>query len=440
MPVSWPVSWGKTFANFTLGTFMEIRDLLNKFKAGKELSYEEAKMLASSDDVKVRLEVATNPKAQQEILYFLSKDPNHKVRMAVAKNKSTPRQADMVLTDDGVDDVRSELAEKIAKLSPGLSSNEVDKIRAMTYEALEKLAHDQCIKVRTIIAETLKDVADAPPEIINKLARDIELVVCKPILENSPVLTERDLREIINHIPVEGALDAISKRTNLPDAVMEAIYTTDDVDGVRELLANPDANIPDELLERICEGASHVDAWAEGLVERPTLPKSVALRLADFVAEHLVGKLLQRNDLDAKTAKKVKEEISLRLDVAAEEEAIEDAETPMEKAKRLKKEGKLKPETVTKALKSNQLEYSKAAISVLSKIPMKTVVGILSSGSAKSVVAVCWKAKLSPQSSVDVQKRIGRIPSGEIIKPVGKNYANTEDDMLWQLDLMKDMF
>ncbi|MDH5771783.1 MAG: DUF2336 domain-containing protein [Rhodospirillaceae bacterium] len=419
---------------------MKISDLLGKFRTGKELSYEEAKTLASSDDVNVRREVASHPDASPEILYFLAEDIDPDVRLAVANNQTTPRQADIILTDDKSDDVRSELAQKIAKLSPGLSANEVDKIRAMTYQALEKLAHDQCTKVRAIIAETLKDVADAPPEIINKLARDMELIVCRPILENSPVLTERDLMEIINHIPVEGSLSAISKRTDLPDAVMEAIYASEDVDAVKELLANPGSDIPDELLERICEGAAHVDAWAEELVVRPSLPKTVTLRLADFVAEHLVGALLKRKDLDPETAKKVKEEVSLRLDIAAEEEAVEQAETPMEKAKRLKKAGKLKPATVASALKANQNEYAKAVMAVLSGLPLKTVAGILSANSAKGVVALCWKAGISAKDAVDVQKRLGRIAPSETIKPEGNGYAINDEDMAWQLDLMKDMF
>ena len=36
----------------------------------------------------------------------------------------------------------------------------------MTYEALEILARDQVTRVRQILSEALKDVANAPPEVI----------------------------------------------------------------------------------------------------------------------------------------------------------------------------------------------------------------------------------------------------------------------------------
>jgi uncharacterized protein (DUF2336 family) len=63
----------------------------------------------------------------------------------------------------------------------------------MAYEALDALARDQVIRVRRILSEALKDVADAPPEVIRRLASDVELVVSGPVLQYSPVLTEEDL-------------------------------------------------------------------------------------------------------------------------------------------------------------------------------------------------------------------------------------------------------
>ena len=53
-------------------------------------------------------------------------------------------------------------------------------------------------RVRRIVAEALKDVANALPEVINRLARDTEIVVSGPILESSPVLTDDDLLAIVS--------------------------------------------------------------------------------------------------------------------------------------------------------------------------------------------------------------------------------------------------
>ncbi len=102
--------------------------------------------------------------------------------------------------------VRADLARKISRLAPGLTAEEQDAVRRMTYETLALLAHDQLPTVRHILAEALKSEADAPPELIRRLARDIEIIVAAPVLEFSPVLTDEDLMDIIRASPAVGAL------------------------------------------------------------------------------------------------------------------------------------------------------------------------------------------------------------------------------------------
>lgn len=411
-----------------------LKGLLDKFRKGKTLAYEEAKQLAQDEDVAVRQEVAEHPTAQPEILYFLATDKVAAVRAAIASNNATPRQADVMLCEDADEAVRSELAAKISKLAPGLSANEVDKIRRMTYEALETLARDQAIKVRRIVAETLQDMADAPPEVIRHLAEDSELVVCAPVLENSPVLTDRDLVQIINLNPVDGAISAISKRASLPDEVMEEIFSSNDTAAVAELLGNASVSIKEDLLERICDKSRTVKSLQEPLVHRTTLPKGVALRLADFVADHLIRALLSRKDLDPKIAEAVREEVSWRLDLAAEDEAAKAEETPYKKAQRLHGEGNLAPDMVESALKANQKEYAIAALAVLTDKTVGTVEKIASSKNAKAVISLCWKAGMEASSLEIVQKRLGAIPPGKVLKAKDGAYPLNDDEMDWLLE------
>jgi len=415
-----------------------LKALLSKFRKGTTLNYEEAKELAQDKDVKVRQELAEKPNAQPEILYFLAQDRITSVRQAIASNTSTPRQADLLLTKDKNVDVRSVLAKKISELAPGLGSNEVDKIRQMTYESLEVLAKDQATKVRQVVAETLKDMVDAPPDVIRQLAKDSELLVCGPVLESSPVLTKADLLQIINQNPIEGAVSAIANRASLPDEVMEEIFATNDTVAVSALLENGSANIKEDLLERICDKSRTIKSLQAPLVHRPTLPKGVALRLADFVADHLINALLSRKDLDPKTAAAVREEVSLRLDIVAETEAGSETESPLAKARRLHKDGKLDPDMIEVALKAGQKEYPIAALAVLAGIKVSSVEKIAAADNAKAVVALCWKAKLTPESSLVVQKRLGRIKPNQVIKPSSGKYALTKDEMVWLLEFFGD--
>ncbi len=411
-----------------------LKRLLDKFRNGKTLDYEEAKALAQSGDVVLRRELAANPDAQPEILYFLAQDHLASVREAIATNTSTPRQADLLLTGDADDNVRSRLAAKISALAPGLTKDEVDVIRRQTYEALEALARDQAVKVRCIVAETLKKMADAPPDVIRHLAEDSELMVCAPVLENSPVLTDQDLIHIINLNAVDGSISAISKRLSLPDDVMEEIFASNDTAAVADLLANGSVHIKENLLERICDRSRTVKNLQEPMVHRPDLPKGVALRLADFVADHLIKALLNRKDLDPAVAAAVREEVAWRLDLEAEEDAAAEAETPYTKAKRLHVKGDLEADMVNSALKAGQKEYAMAALAVLADQPMNVVEKIASAASAKGLVAVAWKGGLTPEGAVTVQQRLGHIQPRDLIRARDGAFALSEDEMRWHLE------
>ncbi|MEE8283592.1 MAG: hypothetical protein V3R63_01230, partial [Alphaproteobacteria bacterium] len=155
--------------------------------------YQESRELARHPDVAERRRLAARTDVRPEILYYLAEDPSALVRREIAVNEATPAHADVLLARDGDEVVRCELARKIARLAPHLSAKEREKIWALTVEALEILAQDQLARVRQALAEALKDVAEAPHHIIQRLARDVEQAVAAPVLEFSPLLSDDDL-------------------------------------------------------------------------------------------------------------------------------------------------------------------------------------------------------------------------------------------------------
>src|SRR5215813_2448835 len=94
----------------------------------RPIPYEESKRLSASSDPAERLRVATHDGVRPELLYFLASDPDASVRAAVAANEATPVQADLLLARDRDDAVRHDLARKIARLAPGLSAQEQDRL------------------------------------------------------------------------------------------------------------------------------------------------------------------------------------------------------------------------------------------------------------------------------------------------------------------------
>jgi uncharacterized protein (DUF2336 family) len=403
------------------------------------LDYEQAKELAGHPDSQVRAELAGRDDVKAEILYFLAEDKDVEVRRQVAANPNAPAQANLLLATDQNDAVRSDLAGKIARLAPGLSAHEQDRLRRMTFDSLEFLARDQIPKVRQILSEALRDIAGAPPDVIRRLARDAELVVAGPVLQFSPVLTDEDLLEIIGTSPIPGALACISRRSVVNVKVADAIAATDDVDAIAVLLGNPSAQIREETLDRLADRAADIEAWHRPMVERPQLSARTAQKLARFVAANLLQTLSARRDLDADAIAAVAAVVSRRIDEIdgdAKGDAKRDADeaAAMQRARTLHTAGQLDETSLDTALSSGDYAFVTAALSLLSELPHKAVRKVITTKSAKGMVALTWKAGLSAGFGTQLQSKLMHLSPSKLLSPMQGDHPLSIAEMEWQLE------
>lgn len=397
-----------------------------------DADYEDTKAQARSVDPDVRRRLAQRPDVRPEILYFLAEDPAPDVRRAIAANAATPRQADMLLARDVDAGVRGELARKIALLLPDLSGDRLNQVQRMTLDVLEALARDQAAQVRQVLAETLKDLAHVPEEVINRLARDVEIRVAGPVLRHSPILTDEDLLDIIRTGPTAGALTAIAERGSVAARVSEAIARTTDEAAIAALLANPSAQIREETLDYILDMAPSHEPWHAPLVRRPRLPARAAARLAQFVTETLLRELARREDLDPATAREIARTVQSRLAPAAP--APEAREPALDRVRRMAHAGELDETAVSSALAAGDRAFALHALAELSGLSLSVVERILGAHSARGVIALVWRAGLSMRLAVQAQLRLAHIPPQSVLNARdGVGFPMTEDEMTWQL-------
>jgi uncharacterized protein (DUF2336 family) len=401
----------------------------------RDATYERDKRLAADPDVKVRRELARSPTARPEILYYLASDSVADVRRAIAANAHTPVQADLLLVRDPDEAVRADLARKVATLLPNLTADEQGQARERVIEMITALARDTAVRVRRVVAEALKDVADAPAQVIRQLAEDIEIAVAEPVLRWSPLLTDDDLLEIIAGKPIPGAVAAIAQRAGVSGAIADAIVGADDEAAVAALLANPSAQIREETLDLIVERAPARASWHPALVSRPVLPPRLVRRIASFVAATLLRQLEQRADLDPPTRAAVKAEVGRRLDADSDVQDEPEGETAEEIVARLKAQGALDEDAVVAAMGEGKRAVVKAALAALSGIGEAAVDKIMSSRSAKGIVALVWKAGLSPRLAGQIQLRLGGIPPRQVLSARGgEGWPLSPEDMTWHLE------
>ena len=396
------------------------------------LDYETSKRMAQSKDTAVRARVAGREDVRPELLYYLAIDPAVEVRREVAANPSAPAQASAVLARDSDESVRRLLADKLARLLPDLSREAQGQLFQLTVRTLEQLARDQAVGVRQALASSLKDVACAPPDLCAHLARDVEREVAEPILHYCATLTDKDLLSIIANQPKSWVLSAIAQRGGVSGPVAAALYETGDVEASTALLDNHGALIPENTLSGMVEQSAARPSWQEPLAKRPRLPGRLAVRLAEFVDQHVLTILRQRRDLDAETAAEVVSVARRRIDYLDQRS---DGESPEHRARRLFMVGQLDESAISDALSWNDMVFVKLGLALMAGIAPSLVEEIIAAQSPKGVTALAWRAGLSMRCAMQLQSRAANIPPRMLLNARnGVDYPLTPVEMTWQLE------
>lgn len=408
-----------------------------KEKRVEELSsYEEARTALEAKKHADKLILAGKKNTPQEVLYYLAEDENPIIRKEIASNSNTPSQADKILSNDDCEEVKQELARKIARFFPNISDTGTVEIRDKAIELIEILANDQLPSVRQILSEELKSSNSIPKNIAIKLASDDVLEVCAPILEYSPLLDDTDLKEIIAATTLTGALAAIAKREELSGDICEAIASTLEIPAVSNLLANKNAQLREETLDNIINEAQkqNIEELHEPLATRPNLSIRAMKRIATFVASSLVDRMLGNNQLDGDQAEELLKRVRERI--TEEEPESDDNRSLAEQAEDLYERGVIDDEFIQNAIKNKQRELVIQSLIIMSRLPEKSVRSILVKKKGSLIVALAWKAELNMRTALQMQNELAHIPKADFINAKnGIDFPMSDQQMEYEIAL-----
>jgi len=377
-------------------------------------------------------ELACRTDAGDDVLHYLAREGAVATRRAVAANSAAPAHTNRYLADDDDDDVRGELARKIARLMPGLSTREAAHIQKLTIETLERLAADQTVRVRAILAEEIKSLDCVPVHIVQALARDVEETVSVPILEYSPLLSDADLIEIIAEGKVHAVLSAIARRKPVSPSVSDAVVSALDIPSVATLLANPDARIRERTLDAIIEQAERISVWQDAVCVRADLSRRAIKRLASFVSIEWIERLAARHGLDDATKTHLNRQLRARSEES--ETAPSRDDSALRDVEAAAKAGRLDDSFLEGAIDSGKREIVVLALAKLSRISDSIVRRMLMTRSAKPITSLVWRAGLSMRSAFKIQRFLMKLPADELLPARnGTFFPLTEDEMRWHL-------
>ncbi len=219
--------------------------------------------------------------------------------MSVVTMRSRLTEADVrELVKGGSDRERANAAQKIAM---AIDYSELSEAERSNAEAiLEIIAEDAAALVRKALAQTLQSSPKLPLEIARKLAADVDQIAIH-VLKNSPVLSDRDLVEILRAAGPAKQI-AIASRAHLSRTVTGEIARSGDPEAVRVALSNDRAEFDQAGLEAVLQRFGALAPITEAMARRRTLPVGVVEKLVALVSGEVFDHLVNNHELPPQLA------------------------------------------------------------------------------------------------------------------------------------------
>lgn len=291
----------------------------------------------------------------------------------------------------GLDDIvkhgdpkrRSEAARKISELflagAPQFRPRHIDLFDGI----LSGLVPHTEPAARAELAERLSTLGNAPPTLVDVLAREDEIAIAGPLLRRSPVIVEPTLIEIAR-MRGQSHLLAISERPSVPPGVTDVIVRRGDREVVRRIAGNAGARFSppgySSLIRRACDdGVLTLSVGQRADISTPQL-KELLAGSADIVRRRLFE--VARPDRKAAIG-----EAMVEISGAPKPAAIRRDFAPAQRAiLALHQAGKLNEAALLDFAKAYRCEEAIAALSALSGVQIATIDRVMMRDRADSIL------------------------------------------------------
>lgn len=280
------------------------------------------------------------------------------------------------------------------------------------------------VSARIALAEMssqLAPVAQAPPSVIRRLARNNEIAVAGPVLTESPRLSPEDLIEIAE-TKSEQHLLAISGRWWLKEIVTDALLARRYPAVSRRIVNNPGARVSAAGFAVVIAQAESDPELAVETGIRVDLPSDLRNQLLRNATEAVRSRLLSR------APPHVFEEIrsaiaAVSANVNREMSKVRDFTAAKRFVALLKENGELNEATLFGFARQRQYEETVAALAELSKSTVEVIRPLMQSLRDDGVLVPCKAAGLSWETaSAVLESRFasGSIGPNELAKAAGQ--------------------
>jgi uncharacterized protein (DUF2336 family) len=244
---------------------------------------------------------------------------------------------------------------------------------------IEKIERQALIE----LSGRLAPVDRAPINVIGRLSHDDDIEISGPILENSRVLTDRDLVEIAE-TKSQAHLSAIAGRTQLNEPVTDVLINRGNSEVARKVTANDGARFSRFGLSKAVKRAEEDESLVDVIANRLDLPVDLLDELVRKAATTVRQRLL------ANARPEMRERIGRVL--AAVSNQVASSITPRAGGAGARTMARHDPASlrarVSQCAEAGNIEELTDALAILSKLPVKAVRNLIGQASDEGMLVL----------------------------------------------------
>ncbi len=244
------------------------------------------------------------------------------------------------------------------------------------------------------LSQRLAPVNNAPIEVVQRLARDDDISIAKPILTQSRRLSDNDLVEIANTKTQEHLL-AISARSQIGSSVTDVLLRRGDQHVFHRLAENAGANFSENGFATLVTHAQGDERLAEKVGLRLDVPLRLFRELLLRATEAVRSRLLALADPESRD--KIQRILAVISEDAQHEAGIQNEHDYAEAHVRMlamQSKGKLNGAVLFELAKKDRYADMIAALSLLCEAPAQLVESLLQSNHREAWLVPCKAAGL----------------------------------------------
>jgi uncharacterized protein (DUF2336 family) len=263
------------------------------------------------------------------------------------------------------------------------------RTRPLAEAVLQLLVRDGDPRVRRALAEAVAASPNLPHAVAARLAGD-DPDVARPILEQSPVLSDDDLAAIVRTHAVPYAL-AVAGRAHLSEQLSDLLADTNEQEVIAALVGNRGAELSASTLQRLAADYRDNGRIGDRLIRRPNLPSALLDRFLAAIGARLEWQAIRKRRMSKAEARQMI--AALRDHVSASLEASERGEPALEHQLRQRLgSGELEPEDILAFLRDGETGRVEAGLALLADVDPARARELLHGRDRRGLAALCARA------------------------------------------------